>query len=129
MPDDDDILPEDRPELLPDQVDAASKPERKKREDKAKREAREDAEFLQRILQDPAGRRFLWGILYAAGTFEERYGFGPYGAVNQEASWSYRGQKDLGLRLYHQMSVLDRAGMLRMLDEFHPTFPKRPKGK
>lgn len=116
--------PEDRPEELAPQQSAVSPQDRRKREDKRKRELREDREFFQKTVQTPAGRRFIWNILRAAGTFEERYGFGPYGAVNSEANWAYRGQKDLGLRLYHSWSVLDRAGMLSVLDEHHPQFPK-----
>lgn len=125
VPDDD--AAEERPEDL-GQQSAASPRDTRKREDKRKRELREDRELLQKLLQLPQGRRFIWSILRAAGAFEERYGFGPYGAANQEATWAYRGQKDLGLRLYHSWSVLDRAGMLAVLDEHHPHFPRISKG-
>lgn len=119
----------DRPELLPDLTDAANEEEQKRREQMRREREREDARYLKRVLASAAGRRFLWSILDAAGTFEERYGFGPNGTPNQEAIWSYRGQKDLGLRLYHTWSIADRAGVLALLDEFHPHFPKQPRGK
>lgn len=114
----------DRPELLGDQANSADERERKAREDLGKRRAVEDGEFLRGILRDPAGRRFVWSILQACGTFEEKYGFGPLGHPHAEATWAYRGQKDLGLRFYHSWSVIDRAGILQVLDENHPQFPK-----
>ena len=124
MAPDEDDGPEDRPEVLPEQQSAVSPKERRKRENVKQREERENREWLQRALKDPAGRRFVWSILQAAGAFEEKYGFGPNGFPNTEATWRYLGQHDLGQRFYHSWSVLDRAGMLSLLDEFHPFFPK-----
>lgn len=119
----------DRPELLPDEQSAVDKQEAQRREDVRRELERDDKRWLKRTLANPSGRRFLWNILAAAGTFEERYGFGPNGFPNQEATWSYRGQTDFGLRLYHTWSTLDREGVLSLLDEFHPQFPKPRKGK
>lgn len=128
-PDDEDDAPVDRPEILPEQVNAADRKERRRRETHVQLEARAVRDFLQQALANPGGRKFLWDILNASGAFESRYGFGPNGFPNSEASWEYRGQKDFGLRLYHAWSVADRAGMLSLLDEFHPHFPKPKKGK
>lgn len=118
----------DRPELLPHLTNAADQEEIERREKMRLEIEREDRRFLKRMLSSTAGRRFVWGILQASGAFEERYGFGPTGAPHSEATWAYRGQKDLGLRLYHSWSILDREGILALLDEFHPLFPK-PRGK
>lgn len=120
--------PEDRPEKLPEQRNLSDAREERKRRRKRAVEQRDTAEFIRKALSDPAGRRVLWDILQAAGTFEERYGDVNGYAPNREATWALRGQKDLGLRLYHSWSIADRAGMLSLLDEFHPQFPK-PKDK
>lgn len=116
--------PLDRPELLPDSTNAADPEEIARREQLHKERQRARQRYLKRVLAHPEGRELLWSILEAAGTFENRYGFGPNGAPHSEATWEFRGQKDLGLRLYHSWSVVDRAGVLAMLDEFHPQFPK-----
>lgn len=126
MADEDDGL-EDRPQDLPAQQSAVDPKETKKREARKKVLAREDADFIRRMLADPAGRRFMWGLLKDAGTFEEKYGFGPYGHPNREATWRYAGQKDFGLQLYHRLCALDRAGVLSLHDEFDSRFQDMPK--
>ena len=119
-PDDDDR--EDRPQDLPEQQSAVDPKESRKRTNRKKLQAREDAEFVRRMLADPAGRRFVWGLIRDAGTFEEKYGFGPYGHPNTAASQFYAGQRDFGMRLYHRLAMLDRAGLLSLHDEFDPRF-------
>jgi hypothetical protein len=126
---DDDKEPVDRPAELPEQQSAVDPAEAERRETKKQHADRLRREWLIEQLRNPVGREFLWGILFAAGTFEEKYGFGPNGEPNDRASEYFLGQKDLGLRLYHSWSVLDRAGVLSLLDEFHPVFPKPRKGK
>jgi len=118
---------EDRPQDLPAQQSAVDPKEAKKRESRKKILAREDAEFIRRMLADPAGKRFVWGLIEDAGTFKEKYGFGPYGHPNPQASWFYAGQRDFGMRLYHRLSALDRAGVLALHDEFDPRFDDMPK--
>lgn len=125
-PDDDDDPPEQRPEDLPDQVNAADPKEHRKRRRKAAYVASQQERFLRKLLADPEGRAFLWGILEGAHTFDLRWGFTP-GGTNADGSWYFRGQQDLGLSLYHRWSVLDRAGVLAMMDEFHPGFKKGSK--
>ncbi len=127
MPDEEDV-PEDRPQDIPAQQSAVSPKEDKKRAARKTLAERKDLEFLQRALADEAGRRLLWSILSAAGTFEQKYGFGPYGHPNSEASQFFAGQRDLGMRLYHTWLAQDHAGVSLMLHEHHPLFPK-PKGK
>jgi len=118
----DDGQPEDRPQDLPAVQSAVDEREARKRESKKQLARRQLREWFAEQLRHPIGRQFLWDILAAAGTFDERYGFGPYGQPNDLASWRYAGQRDLGLRLYHTWSQLDRAGVLSLLDEFHPQF-------
>ena len=113
---------EDRPQDLPEQQSAVDPKEAKKRINRKKLQAREDADFVQRMLADPAGRRFIWGLLQDAGTFDNRYGFGPYGHPNPEATSRFAGQQELGMRLYLKLAKLDRAGTLSLHDEFDPRF-------
>lgn len=117
----------DRPELVPESRNIVDSDEEKRRAEVHAELKREDNRYLKRMLAHPVGRRLLWSILDAAGTFEDRYGFGPNGHPHSEATWAFRGQKDLGLRLYHSWSLADRAGVLSLLDEFHPLFPKKGK--
>lgn len=125
---DDDAPPEDRPQDIPAQQSAVDPVEAKKRESRKKLQAREDAAFIRFMLTDPAGRRFAWGLLKDAGTFEDKYGYGPNGMSHiPEATWNYRGQKDFGLRLYHRLGALDRAGTLSLHDEFDARFQDMPK--
>lgn len=120
--DDDDRQPEDRPQDLPAVQSAVDDKEARKRESRKQLAKRQLREWFSEQLRHPIGRKFLWDILQASHCFEERYGFGPYGQPNDLASQAYAGQKDLGLRLYHSWSQLDRAGVLSLLDEFHPDF-------
>lgn len=114
--------PEDRPQDLPAQQSAVDPKEAKKRENKKQLEYREDVAFIRRCLADPAGQRFFWGLLKDAGTFEEKYGFGPTGFPNPEATAVFRAQKDFGLRLYHRLAYIDRAGTLALHDLFDKRF-------
>jgi hypothetical protein len=118
----DDAQPVDRPQDLPAQQSAVDKAEAKKRESKKQLVKRQLREWFTEQMRNPVARQFFWDILNAAGTFEEKYGFGPYGQPNDLASYAEVGRKELGLRLYHSWSQLDRAGVLGLLDEFHPTF-------
>lgn len=124
---DEDDQPEDRPQDISAQQSAADPKEFKKRENRKKVEARENADWVRRQLADPAGRRFFWGLFKDAGVFEEKYGFGPYGHPNNEATWRYAGQKDFGFQLYLRLAALDRAGVLSLHDEFDHRFQDMPK--
>lgn len=114
--------PVDRPQDLPAQQSAVDPAEAKKRESKKQLAKRQLREWFAEQLRNPIAREFLWEVLKVSGAFEEKYGFGPYGQPNEQANFYYAGQKDLGLRLYHSWSQLDRAGVLGLLDEFHPGF-------
>lgn len=117
-----DDAPVDRPQDIPAQQSAVDPAEAKKRESKKQLAKRQLREWFAEQLRNPIAREFLWEVLKVSGAFEEKYGFGPYGQPNEQANFYYAGQKDLGLRLYHSWSQLDRAGILNLLDEFHPGF-------
>lgn len=115
---------EDRPQELPAVQSAVDPKEARKRKNAKDYAARVRREWFVRQLQDPLFRKFVWDILAACGTFEERYGFGPTGVPHDEATWAYRGQKDLGLRFFNSWLVEDPVGMQAVLFEYHPQFPK-----
>lgn len=118
---------EDRPQDIPTQQSAVDPKDAAKRGNRKKLQAREDADFIRRALAEPAGRRFFWGLFQDSGALQEKYGFGPYGHPNPEATWRFAGQKDFGLALYHRLSALDRAGILSLHDEFDSRFQDMPK--
>lgn len=125
MADDDQL--EDRPQDIPAQQSAVDPKDLKKRAASKKVIAREEAAFIRRMLADEAGARWIWGLLNDAGTFQEKYGFGPTGFPHSEATWRFAGQKDFGLQLYLRLAALDRAGTLALHDKFDPRFQDMPK--
>lgn len=129
MADEPDDQPEDRPQDIPVVQSAVDPVEAKKRESRKQLAERQDAEFVRALFASEAGRRFAWSILEAAGTFETKFGFGPYGHPNPPATERFAGQQELGLRLYHTWLVRDHAGVSVMLHEHHPHFPRPVKGK
>lgn len=86
--------------------------------------------FWQSVLADPVGRREIWQLIgIEAHAFEQRFGCSPNGFPDQQATWFHLGEQMLGQRIYHSLSILDRAGVLLMQDEHDPRFakPKRKK--
>lgn len=81
-------------------VSATSVGEVRRRERKKKREAREAEEFWRAVFASPVGRREVWKILEAAGTFEVRFAASPGGFPDPNATWFHFGQRELGQRLY-----------------------------
>jgi hypothetical protein len=92
---------------------------------------REVQRFWQGVFSDPVGRAEMWGILQQAGTFDDRFGVGPNGFPQPEASWFHMGSRSLGLRLYQSWSAFARDGVFLMQDEHDPRFtrPKMPQVK
>ena len=86
--------------------------------------------FWKRSLADPVGRKALWDLLTALGTFEDKYGVGPNGFPNVESTWAAYGQKSFGLRFYRTLMLADRDGVAAMHDECDPDFiAAHPKPK
>jgi hypothetical protein len=112
-------------------VDASSPVVHRRRRVKAALRHREIERFWQGVFSDPVGRAEMWAILQQAGTFEDRFGVGPNGFPQPEASWFHMGARSLGLRLFQSWCVLAREGVLVMQDEHDPRFarPKMPQTK
>ena len=113
------------------QVDAADPVVHRKRATKAALRHREIQRFWQAVFDDPIGRAEMWGILSQAGTFDDRFGVGPNGFPQPEASWFHMGARSLGLRLFQSWQALAREGVFLMQDEHDPRFtrPKMPQVK
>jgi len=116
------FAPEDKPEEVAVQPDAADPRDLRKRRARKKIVAREDEIFIRRLLAAPEGRRFLWGILAAAHTFEERFSIGGYGFPIEQEIWFNAGQQQLGQRLYQTWDFLDHEGVSLMLREHDARF-------
>jgi hypothetical protein len=112
-------------------VDAADPVAHRKRLTKAALRHRDIQRFWQSIFSDPIGRAEMWGILQQAGTFDDRFGVGPSGFPQPEASWFHMGARSLGLRLFQSWAALAREGVFLMQDEHDPRFtrPKMPRAQ
>ena len=123
--------PDDPAQPDPDIVDAGSRRAYRKRLTKAALRDREIQRFWQGIFADPVGRAEMWGILQQAGTFDDRFGVGPSGFPQPEASWFHMGARSLGLRLFQTWIGHAREGVFMMQDEHDPRFvkPKMPQVK
>lgn len=98
--------------------------QRKRRETKAKRREREDREFFRMVVQSEVGRRFLHSILHEAHAFEVRFGVGPNGFPQTEATWMQFGEQQLGQRLYQTWHLRYPAEIMDMLRENEPKYMK-----
>lgn len=121
------------PDSLPDTLpgSAADPVEHKRRLTKAALHHREVERFWQGVFANQVGRAEMWQILQQAGTFDDRFGVGPNGFPQPEASWFHMGARSLGLRLFQSWQALARDGVFLMQDENDPRFtrPKMPQTK
>lgn len=114
--------PEDRPEVLPAQPNAANPVEIKKRRERRKIDDQGEVRLIREILANPIGRSFLWRIIHGAGTFEERFPVGLNGSPIDQEIWFNAGQQAFGQRLYQTWDFLDHDGVSLMLREHDPRF-------
>lgn len=103
-------------------TDLAEPKQVRKRRLTQKMREREDVRFLQSVLKDEAGRRFLWRILVEAHTFEERFACGPNGFPQPEATWFEAGIQSFGQRLYQTWLKNDPLAIAAMHRENDPRF-------
>jgi hypothetical protein len=110
-------------------VDAGDPVAHRKKATKVALRHREVERFWQGVFANPVGRAEMWQILQQAGTFDDRFGVGPNGFPQPEASWFHMGARSLGLRLFQSWSAIAREGVFLMQDEHDPRFtrPKMPQ--
>jgi hypothetical protein len=123
--------PDDEVVESPETVDAADPAVHHQRLTKAALHHRAVERFWKSVFADPVGRAEMWGILQHAGAFDDRFGVGPSGFPQPEASWFHMGQRSLGLGLYQSWAVYAREGVFLMQDEHDSRFarPKMPQTK
>ena len=87
--------------------------------------------FWEQALAHPIGRREIWRIIAAGKPFETTFACGPNGTPQDIATWFHAGAKDISERLFFSLLLLNREGVLLMLDEHDPRFkkPAPPKAK
>lgn len=120
---DDDHLPPDAEEAADNGDVGDAKVVRRRKKEVADRRD-ESGAFWRQVFSTPSGRREMWGLLNAANTFTTKFGCGPNGFPQPEATWFNAGERAYGQRLYHSWLILDRDGVNKMLDEHHPDFKK-----
>lgn len=120
----------DEPEIVNEETLAATQPSsvdtarNKRRETKAKRKEREDREFFWMVVKSETGRRFLHSILRDAHAFEVRFGVGPNGFPQPEATWFNFGEQQFGQRLYQTWHLKAPNEIMQMLAENEPKYMK-----
>ncbi|HEV2674141.1 MAG TPA: hypothetical protein VGV37_06325 [Aliidongia sp.] len=118
MNEDDDLPEEDAPEF-----DSATDPKQLKRKVQRKKfEADEAGDFWRHALSVETGRREVWKILEAAGTFKTNFSASPVGFPDRDATMFILGQRELGQWLWRALTVHDRDGVWLMQSENDEAF-------
>lgn len=109
-------------------VDAGSEAGVRRQRRRQKDAADEERDFWRAVFATPVGRREIWKILQEdMHAFDTRFGVGPAGTPDSNATWYHRGQQDMGLRFYHRWMAIDPAAVIQMHVENDPRFaqPRR----
>lgn len=99
----------------------------RKRKLTQKQLARQDDDWWTAALNSEVGRRCLWSLIDAAGSFEDRFACGPNGFPQPEATWFRAGEQAFGLKLYHKLLLRDPILVSAMHAENDPRFMKERK--
>lgn len=118
---------EDAEEAAPPSPNAADAGSHKRIRNRAKRERAEAAAFWGSVFASEVGRREMWGMLDACHTFRKRFGAGPNGTAQPEATDYYDGERDVGQRLWLSWLAICPDGVLLMMKEHHPQLRPPPK--
>lgn len=90
----------------------------KEKETQAKIDEENALNFWRAVLTNPTGRREIWNILQNdTKAFEDRFGCGPNGFPNPEASWFHAGEKAVGMRFYIKLMSIDPQSIVLMHSE------------
>jgi hypothetical protein len=135
LSDDDPLAPYfeegDGREPEPGEHDNAADPRRiRRRETKIQRDKREADEFWRSVFASEVGRREMWGILLASGFTAERFGAGPTGFPDPNATWFRLGVQTVARELLEGWEIRDHEGVYLMRCEHDPKYFKaktRPK--
>lgn len=132
----DDDLTDDRSDELPPSAaepsddSAVNTKQRRSKESRIDREAREAEVFWAGVFSTVVGRREMWRLLAGGGgshAFETQFPAGAVGFPDPNAAWYARGEQDFGLRLYHRWIKLDPLAVSQMHIENDHRFAKKPR--
>ena len=113
----------DGPPLADPVIDDAGDPVAVQRRVKKLRYDKQEArEFWKEIFASPVGRREMWNMLQSCHVNETKFSCGPNGFPQPEATWFSLGEQSIGRRLFDSWLIMDRDGVLKMLDEYDPRF-------
>lgn len=101
---------------------AVDEGQRKRRETKKQRMAREDREFIRKVMSLEVGRRVMWSILSIAHPFETIFAAGAAGVPDPYATFHHNGEQQLGLRLFQSWFMQAPEETMLMLRENDPRF-------
>lgn len=93
-----------------------------------RQQQREDREFWQRLLASAVGRRVVWGLLTDCRTFDDVFAFGPNGFPDPQQTSFYRGQQQIGQRLWRTLLGYAPELVQQMHKEHDPQLPRVKRG-
>lgn len=105
-------------------VDVATKRGRTRQERELVTQEQERTVLWRTILSTVVGRREIWNILAAAHPFEIKFGLGPSGVPDPQATFMAMGEQQFGLRWFFKLQVLAPGEVAQMLLENDPRFKK-----
>jgi hypothetical protein len=111
---------EEPSEAEPDNV--ADRRHRERKEKRIARQKREGAQFWRGVLATEVGRREVWGILRAGHWTETRFSCGPNGFPQTEATWFAAGEQALAQRFHDTLDIIDHEGLYLMKTEHDPRY-------
>jgi|SRR5579884_799913 len=117
---DDPIAPEEgaQPEAAYDPNDPKQVRERRKN---AKLREKRRQEFLARMLVDPGGRDWLYGVLNElCHVWDPRFGVAPSGHEQQSATFFHLGQREVGLQILRTL-LRDHPNLTATMISEHAT--------
>lgn len=123
-------MSEDEPETIiapasePTGVDAGSQRGVSKQQRELDYQERERREFWRMVLSSVVGRREVWGILNACHPFEVKFGLGPSGVPDPQATFMAMGEQQIGLNIFLRLQQMEPEGTQKMLLEHDPRFKK-----
>jgi hypothetical protein len=118
---------EDQAEAGPEAPNAADPVLQRRYRSRADRAKAEAAQFWAGIFASEVGRREMWSILTSASTFKKRFGTGPNGFPQSEATAYFDAERDFGQRLWLSWMAICPDGVAVMMKEHHPELQPPPK--
>ncbi len=119
----DDDPPEDESGVEDEQPNAADPIQFKRAVDRQRKVKETAADWWRKGLSSETGRAEIWSLI-SEFFLAQPFAVGPNGFPQPEATWFQTGQREKAFILYHKLLAIDRDGVMRMLDEHHPTFAK-----